>query len=489
MKTHLRNYATSALLLLPASFSLLALPASVQAQTAAPEIRSLDVEADAGLQPGSRLTFRLVGTPRADANVRIRGLRENVELNETAPGLYLGRYTVQRDDQIALDTGLRAMMRNGNRSTVAEYELGQVLPRAVPQPRIERFGMVPVERLDPGTELQFALDGMPGARVSVDLPGVERDFLLAERRPGHYEGTYTIRRNDDIPRNRPVVATLRVGERAVKTEIELLVARGGGRDGGRDARDGRDDGHHERDGRDGGHDARDGRRDGQFGSGPARNADRQAPHLTFLVPAEGATVPSGPSVNVSATFEDGGGTGVDPASVQILISGRNVTRDAKINAQSFTYWGAVPPGRHVVDVTARDRAGNALHKTWSFDVGTVALQRVEPPRQLVRGPADLAVQFLNRTPNEQIGTDPLLIRGRTAPMATVIVNVQAIAPPGQPENFNRTVFAQTLQADREGEFRFTMVPGIPVPGIRYDISVVASRDGRSNETRMSLIQR
>lgn len=477
MKTHLRNYATSALLLLPASFALLALPASVQAQTAAPEIRSLDVEADAGLRPGSRLTFRLVGTPRANANVRIRGLRENVELNETAPGVYLGRYTVQRDDQIALDTGLRAMMRNGNRSAVAEYELGQVLPRALPQPRIDRFGMVPVERLDPGTELRFALDGMPGARVSIDLPGVERDFLLAETQPGHYEGSYTIRRNDDIPRNRPVVATMRVGERVVKSEMELLVAKGG-RDGGR----------HEHDGRDGGHDARDGHRDGQFGSGPGRNADRQAPHLTFLVPAEGATVPAGPSVNVSATFEDGSGTGVDPGSVQILISGRNVTRDAKINAQSFTYWGAVPPGRHVVDVTARDRAGNALHKAWSFDVGAVALQRVEPPRPLVRGPADLAVQFLNRTPNEQIGTDPLLIRGRTAPMATVIVNVQAIAPAGQPENYNRTVFAQTLQADREGEFRFTMVPGIPVPGIRYDISVVASRDGRSRETRMSLIQ-
>jgi hypothetical protein len=67
--------------------------------------------------------------------------------------------------------------------------------------------------------------------------------------------------------------------------------------------------------------------------------------------------------------------------------------------------------------------------------------------------------------------------------------VQAVTPPGVTENYNRTVFAQTLQADREGEFRFTMVPGIPYPGIRYDMSVVASRDGRSHETRMSLIQR
>jgi hypothetical protein len=450
MKTRLRNYATSALVLLPASFSLLALPASVQAQPASPEIRSLDVEADVGLQPGSRLTFRLVGTPRAEASVRIRGLRENVDLNETAPGVYLGRYTVQRDDQIALDTGLRAMMRNGNRSTVADYELGQVLPRlAVPPLRIERFGMAPVERLEPGTELRFALEGMAGARVTIDLPGIDRDFRLDERRPGYYEGSYTIRRNDEIPRNRPVVATLRSGERAVSAQIDLQVTRGG--------RDGR---------------------------------DNRPPNLTSLVPAEGSTLAGGASVQVAANFEDGGGTGVDPASVQIMVSGRNVTRESQISPQSFSFRGTLPPGRHLVDVTARDRAGNAVRKSWSFDVAAIAPPRNEPPRPpIVVGPADLAVQFLNRTPNELIGTDPLLIRGRTAPLATVVVNVQAVTPPGVTENYNRTVFAQTLQADREGEFRFTMVPGIPYPGIRYDMSVVASRDGRSHETRMSLIQR
>lgn len=459
MKTHLRNYATSALLLLPASFALLAMPASVQAQPATPEIRSLDVEADAGLRPGSQLRFRLVGTPRARASIRIRGLRENLELRETAPGIYFGGYRIERDDNLELDTGLRATLRNDTRSTVAEYELGQVLPRVVVPPlRIERFGMVPVERLEPGTELQFALEGLAGARATIDLPGVDRDFRLDEKRPGHYEGSYTIRRNDDIPRNRPVIATLRSGERTVSAQIDLQVARGG-----RDGRDGRDG---------------------------SRNADNRPPNLTFLVPAEGVTLAAGASVHVAATFEDSGGTGIDPGSVQILVSGRNVTREAQITQQSFSYRGPLPPGRHLVDVTARDRAGNAVRKSWSFDVAAVAPPRSEPPRPpIIIGPADLAVQFLNRTPNEQIGTDPLLIRGRTAPLATVIVNVQAITPPGLTENYNRTVFAQTLQADREGEFRFTMVPGIPVPGIRYDVSVVASRDGRSHETRMSLIQR
>ncbi|HEX9720452.1 MAG TPA: hypothetical protein VGA59_12040, partial [Ramlibacter sp.] len=165
MKTHLRNYVTSAMLLLPATVSLVALPSAALAQPATPEVRSLAVQADAGLEPGSRLRFRLVGTPRVKASVRIRGVRENIALRETAPGVYVGRYTLKRADRVGPDSDVRAMLRRGNRTIVANYELGQALgtpPVAVVPPppvraadplRIERFGMVPIERIEPGAEL------------------------------------------------------------------------------------------------------------------------------------------------------------------------------------------------------------------------------------------------------------------------------------------------------------------------------------------------
>ena len=348
MRTHLRNYAVSAMLLLPAAAVLTALPSMAVAQPAAPEVRSLAVEADAAFEPGSRLRIKVVGTPRVQATVRIRGVRDSIALRETAPGVYVGRYTLKRTDRVGPDTDVRAMLRHGNRTVVASYELGQAMgtPSAatlpmppVPRPpdalRIERFGMAPVDRLEPGAELQFSLDGMPGANASVELAGVERDLKLREMRPGHYEGSYTVRRSDDINPRRPIVATLRAGERVTTANLNFAM-----------------------------------------GSPGADNrppqGDHRAPNLVQLMPAEGATVAAGPPVLITATFDDGRGSGVDPMSVRIVVSGRNVTQEAQITNQSVSLRAALPPGQHTVDVTARDRAGNAVRKSWSFNVAALS---------------------------------------------------------------------------------------------------------------------
>lgn len=457
MKKEIRNSLASAFLLLPAAASLLALPSTALAQRATPELRSLQVTADDGLEAGSTLTITLLGTPRLEASVRIRGMRDNIELTETERGVYVGRYTIKRSDRIEGDEEVRATLRQGNRTASANYTLAEAMPRprvvAPPPPaprppemRIERFGMAPIERIEPGAELSFFLEGIPGARVTVDLPGVERDFALRETRPGRYEGSYTLRRADNLNLNRPIVATLRAGERAVTASLNMPVGRPGA--------------------------------DNRPPAGDSRppGGDNRPPNVVNLSPREGDTVPAGPPVQIGGSFEDRGGSGVDPASVQITLSGRNITRESQINRDAFSFRGVLPPGRHTVDVTARDQAGNAVRKGWSFDVA-------------VPVPASLAVQVLNHSPNAEIGPDPVLVRGRTAPFAAVAVNVRALAPPGLKVDHTRTVFAQTLQADREGIFSFTLVPGIPVPGTRYDIVMVARRDNLSQESRWSLMQR
>ena len=96
MKNHLRNYVASAMLLLPMAGALVALPTPAMAQPATPEVASLDADADAGLGAGSLLRFRLIGTPKVQASVRIEGLRDAIVLRETAPGVYVGRYTVKQ---------------------------------------------------------------------------------------------------------------------------------------------------------------------------------------------------------------------------------------------------------------------------------------------------------------------------------------------------------------------------------------------------------
>lgn len=452
MKTHLRNYVFSALFALPAAVSLVALPTSAMAQPATPEVRSLDADADAGIAPGSLLRFRLIGTPKVQASVRIRGVRDAIVLRETAPGVYVGRYTLKRTDRVAPESEVRAMLRKGNRIGAESFTLAQALnlqpvvvtpppppvPAPVPALRIDRFGMAPIDRVEPGAELVFAVEGMPGSTVSIDLPGVERDLRLRETRPGHYEGSYTIRRADDINPNRPFVATLRNGERAVTANLNLTLGRPA------EARP------------------------------PA--ADNRPPSVVNVTPREGETVAGGPPVQIAGNFDDHGGSGVDPASVQIMLSGRNVTREAQINSQSFAFRGVLPAGRHTVDVTARDQAGNAVRQAWSFDVAVAA-------------PVNVPIQILNHSNNGQVGQGPTLVQGRTVPNATVAVTVNAVAPIGGVVNISQELLSQTVQADPGGNFSFTFVPQFPVPGTRYDINLVSTRGNLRDDHRLVLVQR
>jgi hypothetical protein len=337
MKKQLRNHLASAFLLLPVAATFAALPTAAMAQTQTVEVRSVRVLSDRGLEPGSRLTFRVVGTPGGRATVRIGDLRGRIELAETARGVYVGRYVVRRGDQLENDSEIRAVIRNGNRMSSANFTLAEVLngappvavvpppppPPALPALRIERFGIAPFDRLDPGTELQFALDGVPGAAVMVDLPGVANDVGLRETRPGHYEGSYTIRRSDNLNPSRPIVATLRVGERVVTANLALTPA--------------------------------------------PQVRDNIPPTLLNVTPRDGDVV-QGPMIQIAAGFEDRGRSGVDLPTLRIVLSGRDITPEAKITNTGFVVGANLPVGRHTVEVTARDHAGNAMRRAWSFDV-------------------------------------------------------------------------------------------------------------------------
>lgn len=435
MKAQLRSQVAALFLLAPAALTFTVLPTAAIAQPATPEVRSLEVTSDDGVDPGSRLRFRLEGTPRAKATVRIRGIRSVIPLREVERGVYVGRYTVARSDRIEEGAPIRASLRHGNRTGSASYTipagLTQVAAAPPPPPlRIERFHVAGLERIEPGTELTFVIDGMPGAAAFVDLPGVANNLRLREVRPGRYEGRYTIRRADNMDLSAPVVASLRAGERVVTANVVAP---------------------------------------------PVARGDSLPPVIANLSPREGDTVASGPATVVSGNFEDRGGSGVDPASVRIVLSGRNVTADAQVTPQSFTYRGALPPGRHTVDVRARDRAGNAMHRSWSFDVASV--------------PASVAIQILSHSNNAQVEGGTTHVRGRTAPFASVSVKVHAVPPVVGQFGVAQQVFSQVLQADANGHFDFNFASPFPVPGTRYEVSMVASKADVTAEARLVLYQR
>jgi hypothetical protein len=434
------------MMLLPAAFVMTALPASALAQPAAVEVRSLDVRTDGDLGPGSRLSFRAVATPRGKAAVRIRGIRERIALREVSPGVYVGRYTIKRGDVVQDDRDVRVLLSLGNRTAAADYTLAELMagprvanvppPAAVPPSgplRIERFGVTPIERIEPGAELRFALDGPPGGSVTIDLPGVTNDVVLREIRPGHYEGGYTLRRADNLNSSLPIVATLRLGDRVVSANLAVSQVQ-------------------------------------------PQVVDNRPPQVVNISPREGDAVPSGPPVQISANFEDRGGSGVDPASVRVLISGRNVTPEAQVTPNSFNYRANLPPGRYTVDVTARDRAGNPVRRDWSFDVGAVA-------------PVNVPLQILNHGNNGAVEGGTTVVQGRTASFATVEVKVDASTQAPGGFSVSQHVYSQTLQADANGNFSFSFSPRFPIPGTRYEMSLVSTKAGVASDSRLTLYQR
>lgn len=441
MKAQLRNQVAALFFLLPVATALVALPTTAMAQPAA-EMRSLEVTSDDGLRAGSELEFTVEGTPRARVHLRINGVPRNIALNETERGVYTGSYTIRRQDRISPTNPIQATMRLRNRNIVTNYSFpaGMANPPVAapvsPVPpvavlKIERFSVAPIDKIEPGAELNFSLTGMPGGRAEVEIPGVNR-VPMREVRPGVYEAAYTIRRHDNLTPSRPIVATLRVGDQTVKTSLTQALT-----------------------------------------------ADAKPPVLRNLSPREGEGIVDRAIISVSATFDDAGGVGIDPKTVRIMLSGRNVTADSDITAQFFTYRADLPPGRHTVDVSARDMAGNAMRKTWDFDVVVPVGAR----------PVTVPLQITSHANNAMVEGGTTTVRGRTAPGAVVDVKVQAIAPIAGLFGVTQDVLTQKVQADGNGNFSFSFAPQLPLPGTRYEISMVSNKANLTAESALVLFQK
>lgn len=62
------------------------------------------------------------------------------------------------------------------------------------------------------------------------------------------------------------------------------------------------------------------------------------------------------------------GSGVDLASLVLRVDGHDVTRHARVDGDDIRYAEFMHPGRHVAELTVRDRAGNISRRSWAFDV-------------------------------------------------------------------------------------------------------------------------
>ena len=189
-----------------------------------------------------------------------------------------------------------------------------------PTAAIERFTVRPAGKLLPGRVLRFQLVGVPGARASLDIPGVVRNVALRETRPGVYEGRYTIRRRDNPAAFDRAVATLRRGPERFTAQLAF-----------------------------------------------AERADRSAPRISQLTPGNGARVDERGRTFVQARLSDDR-SGVDPRSVRLIVDGLDVTGNARISDEGIGYRERLGRGLHRAELVVRDRAGNEARSAWSFAV-------------------------------------------------------------------------------------------------------------------------
>jgi hypothetical protein len=410
----------------------------------APQISAFEMEPVDKLAAGGELFFRVQGTPDAKATVRVAGVPRTIVLQEVDDGVYEGSYVLRPTDRPQARSSVTALLRRQGLSSSSRIQFAAPPPVAVaPQPApaptqvaIQRFSATPVDKIEPGTELKFAVDGTPGQRATFAIEGVASGIPMRETRAGHYEGAYTVKRLDRIYGGVPIVATLE-GAGGVVARSELT------------------------------------RR--------ALLADARPPTIRNVTPRDGDVLPDAGQVTVSGTFDDRGGLGVDPNTVKIVVGGRDVTPHSTVTKDYFTFRTDLPPGSYAADVTARDFAGNTLRNAWSFQVRPVAIGS-----GTISGGA-LPLEFTSHLPNATVAAGSRVqISGRTAPYAQVDVEVLGLAPVVGMIGVTHKLLSERVTADRNGNFAFDFSPQVNIPGMRYEVEVKATQSGQVKDGRLVL---
>jgi hypothetical protein len=404
-----------------------------------PEIRSFEMDPVDKVGAGAELFFRVQGTAGARSTVRVSGVSRTLVLQEVDDGVYEGSYTLRPNDRATPNSSATTTLRRNGRSATATIgRLVAAAPAAQPaapaQPpkpvtlAISRFNAAQVDKLEPGTELKFTVDGTPGAKASFSIENVIANVPMRETSAGHYEGSYTVRGLDRLTAGVPVTATLELNGQATHANLgrqSLLV-------------------------------------------------DSKPPVIRNLYPRDGDTVTSGP-VSISATFDDRGGVGVDPSTVKIVFGGRDVTANATVTKDYFTYRTDLAPGSYAAEVNAKDLAGNAVRSAWSFVVQAPA-------------PTVVPLEVTSHHQNSVVAPGRIEVAGRTAPGATVHVEVTGMASLVGMVGLSDKIYTEDVTADSSGRFSFGFTPALSAPGIRYEIDLHAEIQGRSKDMKLVLFR-
>lgn len=151
------------------------------------------------VRPGSELEFTLKGTPGALVTLQIVGSAKTIQMTEARPGHYEGSYTIGSRDRVTSASLVTARMLKDGQAVTAALDQSVVAGARSPAEgvvKIAAFDVSAPDRVRPGDELKFSMNGSPGGKARVAVVGVQERIALTEVRGGVYEGAYTLRRRD-----------------------------------------------------------------------------------------------------------------------------------------------------------------------------------------------------------------------------------------------------------------------------------------------------
>ncbi len=268
-------------------------------------------------------------------------------------------FTFADDLRIVIDgrEGGREQLRPGMEVTLRLHpQTGQVLDvsaRAAAQPiqppgpgpavRITSFVHDAQRPLHAGDSLTVTLQGAPSGTATFDISSVATGLPMREVQPGVYQGTYVIRAGDNVTSG-AIFGRLRVSGQ----DAPLVQA------------------------------------------GTSVTIDTLPPAIVQRVPEAGATVQN-LRPNILITFNDRGGSGINPAATRLVVNGQDVTAAATIGDTAVAYSPPTPlTDRITVRLILADRAGNVTDDQFEFRIAIVQTSlirsvTVNPTRPLRAG--------------------------------------------------------------------------------------------------------
>jgi hypothetical protein len=163
--------------------------------------------------------------------------------------------------------------------------------------------------------------------------------------------------------------------------------------------------------------------------------DATPPTISGLTPAAGSLLANA-SPAISALFADDL-SGVDPASVRLLLDTVDRTGGAQVSAGAVSLALSSPleEGAHAVALSLHDRAGNAAQASWGFVVDTVApVVQITAPPATVTGTAQppIAMSYSDATSGVDAATLHVVLDGADITAACQVGAAAATCAPPQP---------------------------------------------------------